>query len=265
MVSPRYDVPAALEGGLDRVEARADGLLQRGRLTAFSELTGLGTVKVYLRRGAVATLDVPALGDTDDILSYIGFDILILSPSGRISDGGYILGAAFGPGLLFDGLRVLPTLAIAAADSVGANTPGWSGTWSPREPAGALRISRVEVGVDTIVGAVPRIEVTGGGVTRFYVADEDEIPADALVDHADWQARVPPTMICRPEDEPFVLDKVAEFTIIARAHRFAGTVASWRGFESSRPLPATRVEPLLAVASPRPAIRLYGRVAVRVE
>ena len=104
------------------------------------------------------------------------FDVLVLSPSGRISDGGYILGPAFGPGLLYDGLRVLPTLAIAAADSFGGNTPGWTATWNPREPAGALRISRVAVGVDTIVGAVPRIEISGGGVTAFYVADENEIP-----------------------------------------------------------------------------------------
>ena len=57
-------------------------------------------------------------------------------------------------------------------------------------------------------------------------------------------------MICRPEGEPFILDEVRSFTVTARAHRYSGTVASWRGFTSSRPVPATRVEPLLAVAAP---------------
>ena len=266
MVSPVYTAPEVLDEGLSLQEARTDGLIKRGRLVRFDELTGLAEVKIYERRGQIVTVsDVLALGSPDDIMGWRNFDVLVLSPSGRITDGAYILGPAFGPGLLYDGLRVLPTLAIAAADSVGANTPGWSGIWSPREPAGALRISRIEVGVDTIVGAVPRIEITGGGVTAFYVADENEIPPDALVDHANWEARIPTTMICRPESEPFILDEVRSFTVTARAHRFSGLVASWRGFTSTRPVPATRVDPLLAVASPRPAIRLYGRIARRLD
>lgn len=266
MVTPRLESASVLDEGLDRTQAQVGGLIQRARLVEFDELEGTGTCTLYLRAGQTATVTgVLPIGDPDVVADAVGFDIVLLAPTGRPSDSAYVLGAAYGPGLLFDGLRMLPTLAIAAADSFGGNTPGWSATWRPREPGGAIRITRIEVGVDTISGAVPRIEITGGGVTAFYTADESSIPADALIDRADWQERIPPVMTCRPESEPFVLDEVQAFTVTARAHRFAGTVASWRGFTSSRPVPATRVEPLLEVASPRPSIRLYGRVARRLD
>ena len=48
MVSPVYTAPGALEQGLDSVETRADGLIQRARLRAYSELTGLATCTIYL-------------------------------------------------------------------------------------------------------------------------------------------------------------------------------------------------------------------------
>ena len=99
MVQPVFRTPELLEDGLERVEARTDGLVQRGRLRAYDELTGLATCTIYLRRGATATLDgIQTLGDDEDILSYVNYDVLILAPSGRVHDGGYVLGLANGIG-----------------------------------------------------------------------------------------------------------------------------------------------------------------------
>ena len=159
MVQARYLAPELLDEGLDRTDARLSGLIQRGRLRAYDELSGLATLTVYLNRGQTATLDnVQVLGDDVDALGWIGYDCLVLCPTGRVHDLAYIVGLANGVGMLYDGLNLRATASETARDFLAApSVDGWETLISPSEDSGTLTITSIEARLDSVSATTPVI------------------------------------------------------------------------------------------------------------
>ena len=265
-MTPRYDVPAALEGGLDRVESRADGIIQRARLRAYSELTGLATCTVYLRRGAVATLDnVQVLGDDTDALGWRNYDVLILAPTGRIHDGGYIIGLANGVGLLYNGLNLRATGAETARDFLAApSVDGWQATLYPRErdTAGALTVSSIECRLDSVSSTTPVIRLQAAGASGYADYRAERLPEPAFVVYPDIGAQVLPLAVFRPAIEPFRMTRAGDFTATALADGSGLVEGHWRGAVSADD---PDEDYRLTVSGPRPLIRIRGRMAVKLD
>ena len=120
-----------------------------------------------IRRGAVATLDnVQVLGDDEGALGFVGYDVLLISPSGRASESAYILGLANGVGLLYNSLNLRATGAATARDfSAAPSVDGWQATLYPRDrdTAGALTVTSIECRLDSVSATVPVIRLEGGG------------------------------------------------------------------------------------------------------
>ena len=264
MVSPRLQAVGEVSEAVDREAARASGLLQRARLDAYNEITGLATVRVYLARGATATLDdVQTLGDDTDILGYVGYDCLILSPSGRIADSGYILGLANGIGLLYDGLNLRATGSETARDfSAAPSADGWEVEISPSEPGGRLTVSSIEARLDSVSATTPVIRLQAAGASEFTDYRAERLPESAFVVNPDIGAQVLPLAVFRPAIEPFRMDTVGIFTATALADGSGAIEGHWRGATSTdEPFEDYR----LVTSSPRPLMRIRGRLAVRVD
>lgn len=244
MVSPRLNAIDELNRGLETQAARVSGLIQRGRLERFDELTGLGTVRVYLRPGQTATLrDILPLGDAETVADYVGFDVLLLAPSGRMFDGAYITGLASGPGILYDGFgRPLGGSVSAALKP--------TVLISPTEPFGALVVTSIEARLKAPSDStVPIIRLEGTEYRARSLPEEARDPD--LSNPNSW-----PVGVFRPVDEPFRMDNTVSFTAT-----LSGDAGDWHAANASGPLEGFR----LAVSIARPVLRLRGRLAVRLD
>ena len=260
MVSPRLQSADEISGAVDRTDAKLDGQFQRARLRAYDQLTGLATILVYLRRGQTAELsDVQTLGDDTDVLAWVGYDVLIAAPSGRIFDGGYVLGLANGVGLLYDSLNLRATGSETARDfALAPSVDGWTTSISPSEPAGALTVTSIEARLDSVSSTTPVIRLAAGGVTADYRAEQ--LPPSAFTVHPDVLAL--PIAVFRPAIEPFRMETAGDSTLTALADGSGVTEGHWRGATSTA---APVQDYRLAVSSPRPLMRIRGRLAVRVH
>ena len=264
-MQPRYTAPGLLEDGLERVESRADGLVQRGRLVSYDQLSGVATVKIYLRRGATATLNnIQTLFDDEDVLGWRNYDVLILAPSGRVADGGYIIGLANGIGLLYNGLNLRATGAETARDFLAApSVDGWQATLYPRDrdTAGALTVTSIECRLDSVSSTTPVIRLQVPGASEYADYRAEQLPESAFTVYPDLDAQVLPLAVFRPALEPFRMATAGNFTATALADGSGLVEGHWRGATSTdEPDEDYR----LTVSSPRPLIRLRGRLAVQI-
>ena len=254
MVSPRFNALREVAEAEFEDYRQLQGLFRRGRLVDYDELTGLAEVDVYVRRETARATMLPM--DTDQIPGWVGFDVLLLVPTGQIFSGGYVFGLAAGPGVLFDGLGLPPGGEATAEDNLLApSVDGWTASISPREPSGALLVTGIEAALDSVSATTPVIRLLGGGVTADYRA---VVPIGAHETVTAWQTAALPVALFQPERDPFRLDKAADFTATALADGSGLTSGSWRGFTSTAN-PAEDYR--LAVDSPAPLMRLRGRLA----
>ena len=103
MTTPRFELLRKIDRSLLRQRSRADGLVQRGRVISVDDSfrPAVVSVAVALRGGQTATVsNVRVLSteygfdpDMDFPNPVAGQDILLLCPTGRVSDGAYVLGA----------------------------------------------------------------------------------------------------------------------------------------------------------------------------
>ena len=260
MVQPRFSAPELLDEAIDRQDVRANGLVQRARLRDYDELSGLATLTVYLNRGQTANVAAQTLFDDEDVLGWIGHDVLVLAPSGRIVDSAFVLGLANGPGLLFNGLNLRATGSETARDFLTApSVDGWTTSISPTGPSGALTVTSIEARLDSVSATTPVIRLEGGGVTADYRAEQ--LPPEAFTVYPNIGAQLLPVGVFRPAIEPFRMETAGDFTATALADGSGAVEGHWRGsFSTDEPFEDYR----LAVSSPAPLIRLRGRLAVRV-
>ena len=273
-----------IDYGLDQIDTQINGLVQRGRLVAFDDLTALGTVTVYLRRGQMATLPgVQALGDPEVVEGWIGFDVLLLCPTGRVADGAYILGPAFVPGLLYDGLSLPRDNTTTARDEGGmppVRIDGWTVDFAA--PAGgALAITSIEVVGNEGADVVPIVEVTDrqGDIVDYAPRTAEPAPRGDIplgfYTSGDF-----PVVRLYPVGDRFTVLPSQEITLTQRAvasqqsgpashfhNSFGGAaigtqVGTWNSYTSTTPLADPRIVPESGVW---PVCRIRGRVSVALD
>ena len=196
-----------------------------------------------------------------DVLSYVGYDVLLLAPSGRVHDLAYIVGLANGIGLLYDSLNLRATGSETARDFLTApSVDGWTTSISPTGPSGALTVTSIEARLDSVSATTPviRLQAPGGEYADYRA---EQLPEGAFTVYADLDAQLLPLAVFRPAIEAFRVDTAGVFTATALADGSGLVEGHWRGATSTdEPDEDYR----LTVSSPRPLIRLRGRLAVQI-
>ena len=177
MVSPRFPALSRVDRDSADLQRRFKGLVRRGRVAGVNRLYTPAIVDVDVSGygGQTARIrNLPILARDYDLSAVstprIGADVLVLVPTGDISDGGYVLGVVAKPAILADNLgneargsvRVGPTATETIAGDI-------------RQDADerTLRVVGLAVATAGGVNAAPRAKVTlsdGGG---SVVADAD--------------------------------------------------------------------------------------------
>ena len=151
------------------------------------------------------------------MLAWIGYDVLIAAPAGRVFDGSYILGLANGVGLFYNSLNLRATGSETARDfALAPSVDGWECTISPREESGALTVTNIEARLDSVSATTPVIRLEGGGASADYRAER--LPGAAFTVHPDVLAL--PIAVFRPVIEPFRMETAGDFTATALAGWF---------------------------------------------
>ena len=166
MVSPRSAILDQIEREQAKLSQRAQGLFRRARLVAFDEGTGASTVQVVGRFGAAEKSGLGSLMDSPGDL--LGLSVLLLVPTGRLSEGAYIVGPASAIMPIADFTRQAYAGDLTARDRlVGADVDGWRGVATV--PKGrAAQISGVVLVVRTLTEGSPVMTATVGGETLHF-------------------------------------------------------------------------------------------------
>ena len=185
MPNPRLNVLDELDGAISRQGAALRGLVSQGRLEAFDELAGTGTVRVYGRFQMSAVVQNVLALNPDTIADAVGFDVILISPNGRASDLSFIAGLASGPSILYSGLGLTRTTTVMASTTAGGApvevVEAWRTRFEPPTDGGALLLTAFEAPV-ALATPNTRAVLTafgGGSVSRRYVPRVSPMPRDA--------------------------------------------------------------------------------------
>ena len=166
MVSPRSNILDELERNQDKLNQRSQGLFRRGRLIAFDKTLGTSTVEFYGRFGNAQKAGLGSL--TDSPADLIGLSVLVLVPTGRLSEGAYVVGPASAVTPIADFTRISYAGDLTARDRlVGADTSAWRGVATV--PKGrAVQLTGVVLIVRSLTEGSPVMAGTVGTETTHF-------------------------------------------------------------------------------------------------
>ena len=166
MVSPRSAILDQLEREQDRLSQRAQGLFRRGRLVAFDEGTGASTVEFRGRFGSAEKSGLGSLANSPAHL--LGLGVLVLVPSGRLSEGGYIVGPVSAITHLSDLTSISYAGDLTARDRlIGGDANAWRGVATV--PKGqTVQLTGVVLVVRSLTEGSPVMTATVGGETLHF-------------------------------------------------------------------------------------------------
>ena len=274
MVNPRLN---SLNRNIRRttdVTRRRDGMIQRGRVSAFDALRGTATVVIYGVTGQTATLEnvrVLGFGPARDADLH-GADVALLVPSGRPSDGVWILGRFSTPEILASTAGQPVVTVSNAVDRPIAfdlfDSEAWRLTLTSdvSTEARSVRLGGVEVGLDSIQDAVPRLEIKVGGLSAVYEPQrQPEATRRATTRVLGREAIDLPSVQLLPVSDALVIDIPANTTVdieLELTARRTENTGSFRAFIVSGPIPRASNQGVFRLPSESlyGAVRVFGRV-----
>ena len=196
MVSPRSAILDQLEREQDRLSQRAQGLFRRGRLVAFDAIDGSSTVQLHGRFGVAQKAGCGSLMDNPSHL--IGLSVLLLVPTGRLSEGAYIVGPASAITPIADFSRLSYNGDLTARDRLlGADMDAWRGVGNVRAGR-AAQITGVVLVVRSLTEGSPVMSATVGTETTHF----RQVGFDSVIYHL---APVEPLTVRAPDDADAVI------------------------------------------------------------
>ena len=257
MPNPRLNALGDLDDAISRQGAALRGLVSQGRLVEFDELSGTGTVRIYGRMGQTALVRSVLALDPGTVAELVSFDVVLLSPNGRVSDLAFILGGASGPSVLYPGLDLPRTTTVTASTTAaGVMVEAWRVRFEPPTDGGALLVTAIEAPV-ALATPNTRAVLTafgGGSVSRRYVPRVSPMPNAAYTTTGG-------PVIFLAEDEPFRQGAAESFQVAFHAERLdESQPAEFLTYTSGESATGGR----LTVASGGPVVRLRGRVALKL-
>ena len=131
----------------------------------------------------------------------------------------------------------------------------------PTEDSGALTVTSIEARLDSVSATTPVIRLQVPGASEYADYRAERLPGSAFTVYPDIAAQVLPLAVFRPAIEPFRMRRAGDFTATALADGSGLVEGHWRGATSTDD---PDEDYRLTATSPRPLIRLRGRLAVRV-
>ena len=253
-MTPRLSILGELDGAISRLREQVQGTIMQARLVEYDEAAGVGSILLYGRQGQTARVDSVLALNPETVTDLVGFDCLILSPSGRPVDGCWIIGGASGPSLLYSGLALTRTNTVTASTTAaGDETEAWRVRFTPPADGGALLVSALRLPV--VLASVNCRPVAtlfgGGGTSRRYVST---FPMER-----DAYTTAGAVVVLRADSEPYMLEAAESFQAACHAERIdSSQPAEFKTYTSGEAPDGGR----LTVAGTRPVLAVHGRIAV---
>ena len=249
MVSPRSNILDELERNQAKLSQRAQGLFKRARLIAFDEVTGASTVQVFGRFGTAEKSGCGSLTDSPGDL--LGLSVLLLIPTGRLSEGAYVVGPASAVTPIADFTSISYAGDLEARDRlVGADMDAWRGV--AIVPKGrAAQITGVVLVVRTLTEGSPVMAATVGGETLHF----RQVGFDGAVYR---MAPVEPLTVLAPDDADSEIDLTLSVDRLSLTQLSDAVLTV--GFSTDSQPTAQRLPVTTTQGAGLPTMRLLGRL-----
>ena len=253
MVQPRLEILSTLNREVLEQGRAFDGQYHSAELVGIDGATGLATVRV---RGGFAgeTVDVSGIGVLfPDATRWMGFDVLVLAPTGNLNGPSFLLGPIQRGDVVFGttGLEIAST--VNAIDRlVGPSTPAFDVRLAGTE---TVLISSVVVALDNVHASRPFVRLEGATTVDWFAAGTlPEIAEDTLYPSDS------PVCVTFTGDTPFRLQAGTTLRLRGFAQRSSVLDGSWRGFLTTDTPPAGQALTVQGSPASLPIVRLHGTV-----